>query len=194
MCLTKHNCVWRNTIVFEEYCVSSNTMFGLVMCHFAWLDGWDLLCFPSIRDCGSLFNKQTETDRLPSFDRLRRKLWTKGRLRKKKGEGDPKLRFPVLLFWQWGFSNGFNTAKRSSKMHYMVQIFHFFRFKSYLKVFRSRFKLSLLFETFSEKYKKKLVTHFWNTSHPRNSKVKKRNYPQKIQLFPEPKGWNVKNI
>ena len=43
----------------------------------------------------------------------------------------------------------------------------------------SRFKLSLLFETFPEKYKKKLVTHF---SHPRNLKVKKRNYPQKVGL------------
>ena len=58
----------------------------------------------------------------------------------------------------------------------------------------SRFKLSLLFETFPEKYKKKLVTHFWNTPHHRNSKVKIRNYPWNIQLFPEPKGRNLKNI
>ena len=59
---------------------------------------------------------------------------------------------------------------------------------------KSQFKLSLLFETFPEKYKKKLVNHFWNTSHPRNSKMKKRNYPRNVQLSPEPKGRNLKNI
>ena len=58
----------------------------------------------------------------------------------------------------------------------------------------SRFKLSLLFETFPEKSKKKLVTHFWNTSHPRNPKVKKRYYPRNIRLSPEPKRRNLKNI
>ena len=61
-------------------------------------------------------------------------------------------------------------------------------------MYTSRFKLSLLFETFPEKYKKKLATHFWNTSHPRNSKVKKRIYPRNLQLLPEPKGRNLKII
>ena len=50
------------------------------------------------------------------------------------------------------------------------------------------------FWDFSRKIQKKLVTHFWNTSNERNSKVKKRNYPQNIRLSPEPKGQNLKNI
>ena len=59
-----------------------------------------------------------------------------------------------------------------------------------IHIYISQFKLSLLFEIFPEKYKKKLVTYFWNTYHHR--KVKKSNYPQNIQLFSRAKRPNPK--
>ena len=67
-------------------------------------------------------------------------------------------------------------------------------YKGVYCVYISWFKLSLLFETFPEKYKKKVVTHFWHTSQNKNLKVKKTNCPRNDQLLPEPKGRNQNKI
>ena len=78
----------------------------------------------------------------------------------------------------------------------VIQLFCFSSLSQHLKkwnpsihiIYTSWFKLSLVFETFPEKYKKKLVTHFWHTSHHTNLKVTFTNYPRNNQLLPEPKG------